>query len=158
MQHRVDPAGNVQILGDIAAEEVETPVVEQMRDIGRRPREVVVDAENVRAVGEQPLTDVAAEKARPTRDDDPHRCPLPCCSAEDEQYGAEQRTSDESGRGARRESSSSGWNGSDREIPPPGNPCLHPDVEQTIVKLLLQRVREGCSDLCNFCGAKFVIR
>ena len=67
----VDVAWDVDVVGDVGPHHPELRVGQQVLDVRRRAGEEVVDADDVPAVGEQPLADVRAQEAGAPGDDRP---------------------------------------------------------------------------------------
>jgi hypothetical protein len=71
MQEGIDRTIDVERLADIVLERLEVRVASKVGDIASRAGDEIVDAKDLPAVGEQPLTEVGAEKARASGDDRP---------------------------------------------------------------------------------------
>jgi hypothetical protein len=71
MQEGIDRTIDVERLAHVVLERPEVGVAAKVGDIAGRAGDEVVDAEDLPAVGEQPLTEVGAEKARASGDDCP---------------------------------------------------------------------------------------
>jgi hypothetical protein len=74
MQHHIDIARHMDELGEIAAREGELRMLQQVRDVGRRTRQQVVQTGHPMPVGQQPLAQVTAHESCPTGDH--HMCAL----------------------------------------------------------------------------------
>jgi hypothetical protein len=69
VHHGVDPTIDRQNARDVGFDELEPVEREEMRDVGTRARDEVVDADDVVPLRHEPLTEVAAEKAGTTGDE-----------------------------------------------------------------------------------------
>jgi hypothetical protein len=58
----VDPAGDVDVVGHVGADEPETGVLQQVRDVDRRPGEEVVEAQDLDVAGQECFAQVGAEE------------------------------------------------------------------------------------------------
>jgi len=56
MKNRLNGATDVDVVGDIGADEPEPRVLDQVGDVGRYAREEVVEAHDVVVVGQESLT------------------------------------------------------------------------------------------------------
>ena len=88
VQHQVDVAGDVHVVGDVGLHQPERADADQVRDVARVAGDEVVQAEHVPAVVQQPLAQVRAEEPGTAGHHRPlpphrHRClrslRLPCC-------------------------------------------------------------------------------
>jgi hypothetical protein len=79
VQHEVDLAGDVHVVGDVGLHHPERADADQVRDVAGVAGDEVVQAEHVPAVLQQPLAQVRAEEPGATR----HHRSLPahrhCC-------------------------------------------------------------------------------
>ena len=73
VQHGIDRVVHVERLADVVLDGLEGLMVTEVRDVLRRTRYQVVDADDPPAIRQQPFAEVGAEEARPTRDDSPPR-------------------------------------------------------------------------------------
>jgi hypothetical protein len=58
----VDRAGYVDVVGHVGADEPETGVFQQVRDVDRRPGEEVVEAQHLDVAGQECFAQVRAEE------------------------------------------------------------------------------------------------
>src|SRR5205807_1791698 len=77
VQHRVDVAGHVHVVGDVVLDEGEPVHAEELVHVGDVPRDEVVDGDDLVAAGQQGATQMRPEEAGPTGDDSPHQRPIP---------------------------------------------------------------------------------
>jgi hypothetical protein len=71
MQEGVHRIVDVKRLADIVVERLEVAVASKVGDVAGRPGDQVINAEDLPAIGEQPLAEVGAEEARAPGDDRP---------------------------------------------------------------------------------------
>ena len=71
MQDRVERARDVDEVRDVLLDEREALVAEKQRDVVRRPRQEVVDADDVVTLREQAFAEVGADEAGAAGDEDP---------------------------------------------------------------------------------------
>jgi hypothetical protein len=69
MPYVIHFAGNKNIFRDIVADEFEIRVAREVLDIGDIPSDEIVDGYDAMSLFKQAITEVGAEKARPTGDD-----------------------------------------------------------------------------------------
>ena len=95
MQHVVDGARHVDVVGDVAAHEPERRVLHQVLDVVRAAGEEVVQAQHLVSEGEQAFAQVGAEEAGSSGDDGAwHAGTLRCLRDVDcRSLGAGRRTS-----------------------------------------------------------------
>jgi hypothetical protein len=63
VQHVVDRAGDVDVLGDVNSDQSEAVVLEQVLDVRRRAGQEVVETDDLIAIGQEPLTTPRAQPA-----------------------------------------------------------------------------------------------
>ena len=69
MEDRVDGPVEVDVLRDVVVDEAELPVAREVRDVAHVARDEVVEADDLVALGEEAVGEVAAEEAGGSRDD-----------------------------------------------------------------------------------------
>jgi len=72
MQHGVELAGDVEVSGHILAQEAEAPVPEGGAEVLETASEQVVDPQDVMAVRQESVHEVAADEPRRARDQYSH--------------------------------------------------------------------------------------
>ena len=73
MQHRVDLPGDVDVPRDVALDELERGVREQRPDVAEPSRQQIVEHDDLMALREEMLGQMAPEEAGAAGDDEPHQ-------------------------------------------------------------------------------------
>ena len=68
VENEVDRSVNEQVVRYVILDELEPGIPGEMGDVGRGPRDEIVDAGDGVAFGDQTITQMRAEESRPTRD------------------------------------------------------------------------------------------
>ena len=79
MEHVVDGAGDVDVIGDVGAEAAEARMLEEMADVGVVAGDEVVERKHVPAFGDEAIAKMRAEKAGASGDHRAHGASLEKC-------------------------------------------------------------------------------